>query len=192
MIDKTNFNKVKKEMQNYDKQRELVVRKSRDIIRLSKELIYSIHRNDMRNAQRLKKDIDKELERLNKLAKNRKLQSEGSVKVAIMEYIEAIAYLKFVKNKKIPTFNKNYIDIDYYLMGLCDLTGELTRRAVNSAIKEDYKGVKEIKELVENIYGLFIQLDIRGNELRRKFDSIKWDLKKLEDLVCELKLKGKL
>ena len=77
-------------------------------------------------------------------------------------------------------------------MGLCDLTGELTRKAVNSAINGDYKGVKKIKELVENIYGQFIQLDIRDNELRRKFDSIKWDLKKLEDLVCELILIYKL
>ena len=192
MIDKTNFENIKKTMEKYDAQRELVIRKSRDIIKLSKQIIYSIHRNEIKKASELKKDIDKELKNLHQLAKTTKLLYEGSIKVAIMEYVEAIAYLEFVKNRKIPPFKEDYINIDYYLMGLCDLTGELTRKAVNSAINEDYKQVKKIKELVENIYGCFIQLDIRDNELRRKFDSIKWDLKKLEDLVCEIKLKGKL
>ncbi len=192
MIDKTNFENIKKTMEKYDAQRELVIRKSRDIIKLSKQIIYSIHRNDIKQASKLSIEIKKELNNLHKLTKIPKLLYEGSVKVAVMEFVEAIAYLEFIKNKKIPPFTKDYINIDYYLMGLCDLTGELTRKAVNSAINGDYKGVKKIKELVENIYGQFIQLDIRDNELRRKFDSIKWDLKKLEDLVCELKLKNKL
>ena len=37
-----------------------------------------------------------------------------------------------------------------------------------------------------------MQFDFRNSELRRKFDGIKWELKKLEDLSIELKLKGKI
>ena len=34
--------------------------------------------------------------------------------------------------------------------------------------------------------------DFRNGELRRKFDGIKYDLKKMEDLLLSLKLQGKV
>jgi len=75
---------------------------------------------------------------------------------------------------------------------LCDLTGELVRRAINKAINEQYSESVEIRDVVAMIYENLMQFDFRNGELRRKFDSIKYDLKKLEDLVLELKLKDKI
>ena len=80
----------------------------------------------------------------------------------------------------------------YYILGLCDLTGELVRKAVYLAGKGKVKDVIRIKELVDTLYGELLSFDFRENEIRRKFDSMKYDLKKLEDLVLELKLKGKM
>jgi len=77
-------------------------------------------------------------------------------------------------------------------MGLCDLTGELVRKAVNDVIKKNFKQAMEIKDLVDEIYGEFLKFNLRNSELRRKSDQIKWNLKKLEDVVFELKLKGKI
>ena len=36
------------------------------------------------------------------------------------------------------------------------------------------------------------QLDLRNGELRRKFDGLKYDLKKMEDVLLSLKLQGKV
>ena len=77
-------------------------------------------------------------------------------------------------------------------MGLCDLSGELVRKAVNDVIKKNFKEAMIIKNLVEEIYGEFLELNLRNSELRRKSDQIKWSLKKLEDIVFELKVKGRL
>lgn len=68
------------------------------------------------------------------------------------------------------------------------MTGELVRRAVFLAGKGKYEDVVKIKDFVDEIYGQLIKFDFRNSDLRRKFDSIKYDLKKLEDLVLQLKL----
>ena len=41
------------------------------------------------------------------------------------------------------------------------------------------------------MYGELLKFDFRDNEVRRKFDAVKYDLRKLEDLVLDLKLKGR-
>jgi len=97
-----------------------------------------------------------------------------------------------MKNNKIPTNTRLKLDPEFYLMGLIDLTGELVRKAINSAIKEDYKTAVNLKNLVSELYDELLLFDFAGGELRKKFDSIKYDLKKLDDLVLNLKLSKKI
>ncbi|GAG22250.1 unnamed protein product, partial [marine sediment metagenome] len=55
-----------------------------------------------------------------------------------------------------------------------------------------FKEALKIKAFVDEIYGEFLKFDLRNSELRRKSDSIKWNLKKLEDVIFDITLKGKL
>jgi predicted translin family RNA/ssDNA-binding protein len=70
-------------------------------------------------------------------------------------------------------------------MGICDLTGELTRMAVAKATKREFKTVEEIKEFVEAIYGEFLKFDLRNGNLRKKYDALKWNLKRLEEVMYD-------
>ena len=184
--------KVKKAMDDYDSQREKVIIQSRTVLKQSKQLIYAVHRDDESEATKLTKSIKDEVKKLTQLANSTKLMNEGSMRVAIQEYVEAIGYYEFVHNNTIIPYTSEFINVSNYLSGLCDLTGELTRRAVNKAAKGKFKETEKAKEAVEDIFSYFLQLDIRENDLRRKFDSVKYDLKKLEDLLCELSIKGKV
>ena len=47
----------------------------------------------------------------------------------------------------------------------------------------------KIKGIVDDIYGQFLRLDFRNGDLRKKADSIKWNLNKLTEVVFEAKLK---
>ncbi len=176
-------------MDGFEKIREEVIQKSRGIISISKRIIYALHRNDIKSASSYVAEIEKEKKALEKI----NIVSDVNINlVAIQEYVEAICYYHFVKNKKIPVAKELKVDNESYLMGLCDLTGELGRKAVNEVINKNFKGAYDIKNLVEEIYGEFLKFNLRNSELRKKSDSIKWNLKKLEDIVFELKLKGKL
>jgi len=155
--------------------------------------IYAVHRGDLTQAQSLIKEIEKERSDLNKITHHSTfLLSEGSYKIAVQEYVEALLYFHVIKNKKMPTHTQLKVQSKHYLLGLCDLTGEIVRKAVYLAGKGQYKEVIKFKDLVDQIYGELLKFNFREPEIRRKFDSIKYDLKKLEDLVLDLKLKGKL
>ena len=190
MLDKKEFVNIRKEMEEVEKKRELLIQKSREIIKLSKLIIYSLHRNDLKSASNTVEQIKKEKTRLEKISKKR-LDTDMN-KVAIQEYVEALCYYGFVKDSKIPTKSSLNVDTEDYLLGLCDLTGELGRRAVMDVINKRFEDALKIKELVDEIYGEFLKFNLRNSELRKKSDSIKWNLKKLEDVIFDITIKGKL
>lgn len=185
MLDKKEFKEIRKELESFDKSREEVISVSREIIQLSKQIIYSVHRGDLSGASNLIFSIKKRLKDL----PQEKFDTNMGV-VAKQEYVEALCFFEFVKNQRLPSKKELEVDVDSYLLGLCDLTGELVRFAVNDVIKYKDRGlVYKVKDIVEEIYGEFLNFNLRNNELRQKFDSIKWNLKKLEDIIYDLELK---
>ncbi len=186
MID---LSKIQTELANYDSKREDLIKKSRDVLKLSKLLIYAVHRDEIEKAQDFKTQIESELKELEAIAEHdTKLQFEGSYKIAVQEYVEAILYLDFVQTGEVKVLTN--LHAEHYLLGLADLPGELVRRAVFLASKGDKAAVEKIRDAIDNIYGEFLTLNSRGNEIRKKVDGIKYSLNKLQDLVLELKLRG--
>ena len=188
MLNKKDFDRIRKEIEASDIRRESLIQTSREVINISKKIIYALHREDLKSASSYVNEIEKKKK---DLGTNVWLDTNIN-QTALQEYAEALCYYHFVKSKKIPTASSLKIDNENYLMGLCDLTGELGRKAVNGVIRKNFKQAVEIKELVDEIYGEFLKLNLRNSELRKKSDQIKWNLKKLEDIVFELKLKGKI
>lgn len=189
MINKKEFEKIRKEIAGFEVKRESIIQKSREIITLSKRIIYALHRDDVKSASSYVTEIEK---KKSSLEDTHAWLDTNINQTAFQEYAEALCYYHFIKNKKIPTRASLKIDNENYLMGLCDLTGELVRKAVNEAIKQNFKQAMEIKELVDEIYGEFLKFNLRNSELRKKSDQIKWNLTKLEDVVFDMKIKGKL
>ncbi len=187
MLDKTDFNRIRSNLDRYDSKREELIKKAREVLKLSKQLIYSVHRNDLKEADGIFTSLKKEKINLDKIAVSHKnLFGEGSYSEAMQEYVEAMAYYGITKDRKIPTQSSLKVSEEDYLMGICDLTGELTRKAVTIAHK-DNKEVEKIKDLVEEIFGEFLKFNLRNGNLRKKFDQIKWNLKKLEEIVYDTK-----
>lgn len=184
-----NFAKLQKAIQTYDSERERLIKQSRVVLKLSKLLIYSVHRGELKESVKISKEIESERKKLEAIAKHDpKMAYEGSYKVAIQEYVEAVLYYQFIKTGKLVDLKVLPV---HYVLGLADLPGELVRKAVFLAGKGKVTEVIKIKEEVDYIYGELLRFDFRDNEVRRKVDAVKYDLRKLEDLVLDLKLKGR-
>ncbi|HII72664.1 TPA: hypothetical protein HA265_07955 [Candidatus Woesearchaeota archaeon] len=193
MLDKRDLDLIRKKVEAFDMARDKVIAESREVVKLSKRIIYSLHRDDKKDASAHLASIQKAMQRLDKaVPADSKLRTQGSFKVAVQEYVEAVCFFKLLHTNKIPTHTQLKVDPEYYLLGLIDLVGELVRRAINSAIKGDYNSSVRLKDLVSELYDQLLLFDFSGGELRKKFDSIKYDLKKLEDLVLNLKLSSKI
>jgi len=187
MIDRKAFAGMRAEMKAHEARREQVIALSRDIIRASKQIIYAVHRGDMAKAKKEIALTTKDRQKLASLGSGIDTDIDGT---ALQEYVEALCYYSFVAEKKILTASSLGVDTTSYLLGLCDLTGELARRAVNAVIRKEFSELSLVHKAVEGIYGEFLQFDLRNGELRKKSDAIKWNLKKIEEVLYDVRVKG--
>ena len=176
------FDKLRGEYEEEDKSRDDLINKSREVIKLSKRIIYSVHRNELSKAGEYVKEIKKKKNEIYHFNKQ-----ESYLKNAIQEYVEALLFYNYVKNNEIVSPNKLKVRYEAYLLGLCDLTGELMRYATNQFINGNFNKVFDVKKILDLIYDELSLFDFRNSELRRKYDSIKYSVKKIDDLIIEIK-----
>ena len=177
-----NFSELRKQMQAADEAREKAIQQSREIVRLSKQTIYALQRNDKETANRLMSTMKTATKALQKST-----ETGPQLKIAEQEYVEAACFASFINGKKLASAKSLGVQPENYLLGVCDLAGELVRFAVNAAIKGDKKAATNARTFLDDIYGELLQFDFRNGELRKKFDGVKYELKKLDTLVFELK-----
>jgi len=187
MLNKKEFDVMVREMQDADKLREFVIMNSRDVLKLSKQAIYSVHRKNLSDAEALLKKASMIINRMRKQTEGP--SNEGIFSAAVQEYAEAACYLSFVKKSNVLTRKELNVSTEDYLGGLSDLTGELGRKAVLFATSGDIKKVTKIRDVIDAIHGQFLRFDFRNSELRKKSDAIKWNLKKVEELLYDLRKK---
>ena len=188
MLDKKEFQKMVSEMAGIDERREEIIKRSRDILKLSKQAIYDVHRNDLNYAAKKIGNAESEIKKLKKhISQTKGLDTVGAFNAAAEEWVEAKCYYEFEKTGKIPTKKALSVPTETYLAGISDLTGELSRHAVAKAIEGEDTKVKKIRDIVEDIYGQFLKFSFRNGDLRKKSDAIKWNLKKVEEVLYDMK-----
>lgn len=190
MFSRENFEKIRKQLAAYGEKREEIIRQSRDILRLSKIAISSLHRKDIKQAEKHISDAEKLIKTVKKFATlDAKLAIIGAYTVAIQEYVEAKTFFHFVKTNKLLDMDHLGVEPEDYLIGLSDLTGELARAAVLKTISKHYHDVRIVRDFVAGIHDFFLTLDMGNGDLRKKYDAIKWNLKKIEDVVYDIETK---
>ena len=119
MLNKSEFNKIREDMHKVDLVREEIIQTSREIITISKQIIYAAQRDDLNEAESAIKSIKSKIKKLRKV----NISTDTNINsVAFQEYVEAIAFYEFVKNGKIPTKTSLDVSAEDYLSGLFDFT----------------------------------------------------------------------
>jgi translin len=191
MLNRKDFLGMKKELDKTNEISEALYRDSRDLVGLTKKIIFALHRGDKNEAGRLMPAMEKIKKRMQATVKgNNNLRHNASYAIAMQEYVEAAGYYSFIKSGRIPAKAQFGVSTEEYLSGLCDLTGELVRKAVDLAIKGNSGEVERIREFLKEFYGLLLEVNPYG-ELRKKADQARWNLNKLEDVVYDNKLRQK-
>ncbi|XP_056641404.1 translin [Diorhabda sublineata] len=83
-----------------------------------------------------------------------------------------------------------HLDLEDYLMGLLNLASELSRYAVNSVTLGDYNRPIQISKFVAQLNAGFRLLNLKNDSLRKRFDGLKYDVKKIEEVVYDLSIRG--
>lgn len=123
-----------------------------------------------------------------KLKKNPHLYSVAGINDGLEEYIEAVLLYEYVSGLPLSPMQKFKTMPEVYLGGLSDLTGELVRLA-----RKHNEQVQSIHDYIAKIYDALIPVSItRNSQVRSKLEAVGNNLKKLEDIMYELKLRDKL
>jgi len=85
-----------------------------------------------------------------------------------------------------------HLDLDDYLMGLLQMVGELSRFSMNSVTSGCYGWPGKISKFVTELNNGFRLLNLKNDSLRKRFDGLKYDLKKIEEVVYDLSIRGLL
>ena len=85
-----------------------------------------------------------------------------------------------------------HVELDDFLVGLCNLFPELSRLATNSVTLGDFARVPRISAFLNDVYNGFRLLNLKNDMLRKRYDGTKYDLKKIESIVYDLSIRGLL
>ncbi|KAJ2745732.1 Translin-1 [Coemansia sp. BCRC 34301] len=111
-----------------------------------------------------------------------------SARLATPEDIQAYVGCRVnTENTDIAEF---VITLEEYLHAIVSLFNELSRLAVNSVIANDVQRPQEISTFASELYAGFQLLNLKNDNLRRRFDSIKYDIKKIEEVQYDLRVRG--
>ena len=80
--------------------------------------------------------------------------------------------------------------LEEYLHAQVSLFSELTRLAITSVTNGDFQRPLTISSFCKSLYSAFQLLNLKNDSLRKRFDSIKYDLKKMEEVVYDLTIRG--
>lgn len=136
-----------------DQLREEVLRLSRDVVRLSKQVISFVYNNDLNSASSIAREMEfKVTEIREKLKDAPDLYYTGLVYNALSEYVEAELLLDVVFKRELRGFEELGVPPVPYLQGLGDLVGELRRLALEKVRVGDFSEAWRIYRVMESIY----------------------------------------
>lgn len=197
--------------------RERLVKASRDVTMYSKKVIFQVHRLNAKNKEAVLEQAERDLasvraDHVMRIAKE--LQGpefwkfRRAYSMGIQEYVEAATFLEFCKNGKLLTLddvNKSFFELKDasesafkmnlidYVLGVCDLTGELMRLAISHVTEGDTDAAKEICNFVRSLYvslGLISQEVDDGWDMKQKMEVMLQSLMKIENTCYTVHVRG--
>ncbi len=171
-----------------DEIREKLVKIDREIVRLSSEVIHEIHKgrrvdskcNQLRDLVR---DALKEVQNAPDLSK---ILNDG-----LQEYAEAMLLREIVEKGEVLTPQELEIPYEPYLLGLCDVVGELRRKVLDSIRKDSLGEAIKYFSIMEEIYTELWKLHYPRNliPLRPKQDFVRTILERTRgDLTLAIQI----
>jgi len=113
---------------------------------------------------------------------------------ALSEYLRNGTLLSLPRASEILGIKEEWKDrfslpVEDYLHGLISMVNELSRYAINAVTLGQFEEPVRISKFVKEIFSGFTMLNLKNDSLRRRFDSLKYDLKKIEEVVYDVSLR---
>lgn len=140
-----------------ERMREDMLRRSREVLKLSARTIAAMHRGAFVDGDVLRiRDITRSLRE--DLRDHKDIWHSGALENALQEAAEVAIVHAMVKNERLPHPDDLNVTYPAYLLGLCDAVGELRRFALTALKEGDVARADGLLERMEQVYLVVIQL----------------------------------
>ncbi len=184
---------IEKELDEKDQIREVALKSSRAIVRLSGSILKGMHRGE--DVKTSLDELRDEASRLSSLiADHPDLVTAGYVENAFQEYAEVCIVLSLVERHDVPLPEQLRIGSVAYLLGLGDAVGELRRFCLDALRKGDLEVSNRYLDMMEDIFTALMRFDYPDAlvAIRRKQDVIRSLLEKTRGEVAVATAAGRL
>lgn len=112
--------------------------------------------------------------------------------LAFMHWLETGNLLMHTEaEEKLGLNNSDFaLDLEDYLVGVCFMSNEMPRYVVNQVTAGDYDCPRNVLKFLTDLHAAFHMLNLRNDFLRKKFDSMKYDLRRVEEVYYDVKIRG--
>ncbi|HUV61951.1 MAG TPA: translin family protein [Thermoplasmata archaeon] len=150
--------KIEAELDEKDQVREIALKSSRAVVRLSGSAIKDLHRGE--KATDKLSELKDEVSRLSSLLGDHPdLTRTGYVESAFQEYAEVGIVLSLIENDDVPLPEDLGIGSVPYLLALGDTVGELRRFALEGLRRGDTDKANHLLDRMEDIYHALVRFD---------------------------------
>ncbi|KAF8645114.1 hypothetical protein AX16_007943 [Volvariella volvacea WC 439] len=114
--------------------------------------------------------------------------------IAMIEYLSHRTLISVAGIEEVLGIDETWKDrfgipVEDYLHGIISLVNELSRLAVNAVTLANFEEPLKISVFVKDLFAGFSMLNLKNDQLRRRFDSLKYDIKKVEEVVYDVSLR---
>jgi len=189
--------KIEEELDEKDQIREVALKSSRALVRLSGNILKSLHREEEFDEQL--EDLKDEASRLSSLlADHPDLASAGYVESAFQEYAEVAIVLSILEKDDVPAPEDIGTENVPYLLAMGDSVGELRRFSLDELKRGNVMRANYFLDRMEDLYTALMRFDYPDAivAVRRKQDIARSLLEKTRGEVAvaasAMNLQGKL
>ncbi|WFD05138.1 Translin-1 [Malassezia vespertilionis] len=109
----------------------------------------------------------------------------GDLRAALHTLAEHIPPHEYYK-----TVPQLFLDVQDYLHGVISVFGELPRLAMNAVTSGNFDEPVRISVFAKQLYSAFQVLNLKNDVLRKRFDGLKYDMKRIEEVIYDIQLRG--
>lgn len=202
---------LRSRMDHRDELREKLIKRCRDGQKAAKQAIYALHRDDAAKSFKLLKECEDCIRNdLLPIVEEEPPLRSGSFANVLEEYAEAKMFYVWLLGKDaleapsqakvgevaangallMPNDFDSVVTLqpEEYLGGLCDLTGEIGRYAVQRGTTRDEDGVKACLEANRAVWMALQTLERSPSSIGKKMDQLRRSVEKIERMLYEMSL----
>jgi len=163
--------RIQSRLDEKDTVREIAIKSSRAIIRISGSVIHSIHKKE--DVRRMMGEAMDEAQRLRGLLEEHpEIWNSGLVEDAMQELSEAAIIMSIADDAPLPDPEELGVPMTAYLLGLADAIGELRRFTLESLRQGNTETATVFLEMMEDMFKVIMRFDYPDAlvSIRRKQD----------------------